>query len=209
MGAQPVRNFGSEIVGALLHIEDLNYFYRVVDALGRAAQAVNRASALVRLLEATRTLGHKWGRLYLFQDGPRPVLVGQKQFGFAPGSDEERLFERGICIESPKSESDESWAAIERGVPVVFSYTGRDECFKTDRGLQVQGVADPHCSGILRKHKGEYWIDLPLLAGQKALGKISLECSAVAPGSSRFEGVCRGSLADPGGVRHPGRRGGA
>ncbi len=66
----------------------------------------------------------------------------------------------------------------ERGVPVVFSYTGRDECFKTDRGLQVQGVADPHCSGILRKHKGEYWIDLPLLAGQKALGKISLECSA-------------------------------
>ncbi|MGA2148652.1 MAG: GAF domain-containing sensor histidine kinase [Bryobacteraceae bacterium] len=176
VGAQPVRNYGSEIVGALVHIEDLNYFYRVVDALGRAAQAVDRPSAMERLLQATRTLGHQWGRLYLLQDGPPPVLVSQQQFGFAAESEEGRQFEQGICIDSPRSQFDESWTAIELGVPVVFCYTGRDECFKTDWGLPVRGVASPHCSGILRKRHGDYWIDLPLLAGPRKLGKISLQC---------------------------------
>jgi signal transduction histidine kinase/GAF domain-containing protein len=175
--AEPLSNYCKDIVGAFLFAEDLNYTYRVLDAMARAAQAEDRETSMSRLLDAMKILGHSWGMLYLLQEGPRR-LVPAKQFGFAGGSAGALEFEAGIVLEPPLGNMAESWLALNRRAPVVFCYTGNDARFETLLGLSVQGISDPKGSGVLRKGRGEYWIDVPLLAGNNPLGKLSLQCDA-------------------------------
>ncbi len=177
--AEPIRDQRDEITGAFLHIEDLNYFYRVLDALANAARAKDSTSCMERLLEATEILGHQWGRLYLVQESSERLLVSKKQFGFAQGSNEAQEFEKGILLAPPAGPSEESWMSFEQREPIVFCYTSEDRSFRTKMGLKVEGVSRPNCT--LLKLPNEYWIDVPLLAGTSALGKISVQCDADLP----------------------------
>jgi len=173
--AEPVHNRRREIAGAFVHIENLNYLYRVLDALTKSAGARDRASCMEQLLEATRVLGHRWGRLYAY-DQATGELNGKRQFGFLPGTPEAVQFAAVRLTRDRGEPREETWMSIRSRQPVVFCYLGEDREFSTPLGMSVVGLANPHCSGVCRKRLNEYWIDLPLLAGSEILGKISLEC---------------------------------
>ena len=176
-----IHNWRGETAGAFLHIQDLTYFYGAFDALKRLASAHSKSSCVERLLEATRKLGHRWGRVYMVDRQNADELRSCKQY--ADDRDvnnikEAASFDSGgyVLQTPPKDALDESWYCI-RKEPAVFCFTGSTDEFRTKHGLTVIGVANPHCSGILRKTHKEYWVDLPLMGSRGAIGKISLQCN--------------------------------
>ncbi|MEK7995976.1 MAG: hypothetical protein AAB403_19425, partial [Planctomycetota bacterium] len=150
----------------------------MIEALNCVAKAHNRPSALRAILEAMKILGHRWATLYVLDEQCPTRLKSHLQFGFEPGSEAARQFETGeIVLDwSDREGGEHSWASVDENKAMVFCYTGDNLQFRTRNGLEVQGTGIA-CRGALTKKEGEYWIDAPLVAGSKTLGKMTLQCA--------------------------------
>jgi signal transduction histidine kinase/PAS domain-containing protein len=168
-----------QIVGAFLHVQDLNYLYRVFDAFGRIAEATDASSAMRAMLEATRLLGHQWGRLYLIDEQSPDRLVSRLSFGFKDSS-VAKQFDAGLLQIPHRLElGEESWSSIEQRQPLVIRYATSGETngdFVTPRGLKAITINQPSTTDALQKEGGEMWLDFPLVTSDKVIGKLTLQC---------------------------------
>jgi signal transduction histidine kinase/PAS domain-containing protein len=187
--AENIRNWNGQLIGALVHIQDQNYLHRMLEAFRTVAEANDTASAIQAMLKATELLGHRWGRLYLIDEGGPGVMVSKRSFGFDADHTTE-TFEAGkVRLERREEPGYESWTCIEQGQPLVFCYkpTRRSGLeFRTRHGLLVTNINPPQCPPEVRKEPGEYWIDFPLLAQDRPLGKLTLQCDKNLP-AENFE----------------------
>lgn len=166
-------------VGAVLHIQDLSYVYSVFEAFKLIAESTSTVTALEAIVGAAKLLGHHWARLYLVDKLDPDCLVSRYSFGFdSPESCEG--FERGETkLLRDGMEDQESWWCLKQEKPLVFCWKEaleNGEKFTTGNGLEAVNVKNPKCPEHLAKHPGDFWIDFPLFAGKKAMGKITLDC---------------------------------
>jgi signal transduction histidine kinase/GAF domain-containing protein len=158
---QPVASF----LSILDHTED----YKVFEAFGVVTQASDLETGFARLLEAVKILGHGWARIYRLKSGE----LRSSKFQYGLNGDAKADFESGRIVLDGR----ESRRCLRENKVIVFCKTQMDGEFYTSLGLKVRGITKTN-GGIVRKEKGEYWIEAPLIAGQEQLGTISLECSS-------------------------------
>jgi hypothetical protein len=166
--AEPIKSRTGEILGAFIHIQDLNYLFQVLRALERAASAKDVPSCAERLLDAMEILGHKWGHLWLF-DNVTGELVAQSQFN---SPDPSRFQGKRLPSKAQEPQSNRWWC-IDRKAPLIFSYSGRDVDSYTPSGLRRHEQSRPR---VFSRTLGDHWIDVPLLAGDRCVGKMVLQC---------------------------------
>ena len=164
-------------VGAVAHIEDQNDIDRIIRALTNVAQSRNTESALEAILKAMEViLQHQWGRLYVISQGK---MVSKKSFGFSDVKDA-NYFDAGKIQLSPREETThETWRCIEEERPILFCWKASlptNATYKTRQGLTAINIVDPQCPERLKKQPNDFWIDFPLIANKKQLGKITLSC---------------------------------
>jgi nitrogen-specific signal transduction histidine kinase len=174
-----IQDFRKETVGALLHIQDLNYFYQIFEAFLLVAEANDIEAAMRSLLNATELLGHKWGRFYIVAEGDPERLVSKFSYGF-----DDPLFDANFNsgkIDMPRrgDRGFRTWECIEKGEPIIFCWNQGSEDGQrlySKHGLLVTNSNPPYCARELRKRPGDYWIDLPLILGDTVHGKLTLHC---------------------------------
>ncbi len=174
-----VKDVNGVLVGVMVHVADLSYLYRVFRALELVAESVDVPSAMRALLNAIERLGHKWGRLYCIPSDRPDVLVSEKGYGFA--DPDSRFDGHKIELLRKTDKFDESWLSMNSGKPVVFLWSEEHKDgheLHTPQGLPVKVVREPMCPELFGKRPGDYWLDLPILAEETALGKLTVECSA-------------------------------
>ena len=110
--------------------------------------------------------GHLVGKLYFGQDSRLPEWFSSGQVRLGARDD---------------ANAWESWYAIERRRPVVFLFdpAGNDGDVRLTReGLEVVVSQSPPSMNYVFRKPGDFWVDLPLLAGDQVVGKLSLDCVA-------------------------------
>jgi signal transduction histidine kinase/PAS domain-containing protein len=182
-----INNGRGEAVGALIHICDVRYPEKIFEAFRLVASADGTSSAMQSLLEATKQLGHKWGRLYLIDERDSSRLVSKLSFGMS--HENEIMFNRGGVELSRREEFGEAW--LGERPPQVFCYDPELKDSKEKRtrfGLVATIVKEPDCGSLARRHADdscptflrkqphEFWMDIPLLTSEGPLGKLSLQC---------------------------------
>jgi len=116
----PIRDWRDAQAGGILQIQDLTLMERILESLKRLAACRTKDDLLDAILEAIHALGHGWARLYLI-DERTGALVGQRQFGFPPGSRGAEAFAQGRVTLPSRDESENSWLCIDSEGPVIFS----------------------------------------------------------------------------------------
>jgi signal transduction histidine kinase/PAS domain-containing protein len=177
--AENIQDWRNKTIGALLHIQDLRYLYRVLEAFRTVAEATDTSCAMQAMLKAIQFLGHRWGRLYLIDQLDPDVLVSECSFGFDNAQDRLEFDCREIRLHRRSSPPAESWRCIEEKMPLVFCWLQEspDEfVHHTSHGLQAINVNPARCPSAVQKAPGDYWIDFPLLMDEEPLGKLTLQC---------------------------------
>jgi len=168
-----------QVIGGLVHIQDLNYLYRVIEAFRVIAEASDTPSAISSVLEAAKLLGPKWGRLYLVDQNRPDYFVSKLSFGFANAAEKAEFNRGAVVLPSRKEPGHEHWLSIDRNQPIVFCWKPAipiNSEVRTPYGLTALNV-NPEKSPIpVRKKEGQFWIDFPLSTGDKVLGKVCLHC---------------------------------
>ncbi len=181
--AAPIRDWRDVLVGGLIQVQDITVFKRMFESHKKMASCCDQDELMDAILEATRSLGHTAGRIYVLdEDSGR--LVGRKQFGFPEGSWEASQFAAGeVVLPARDNPGSYSWLCYEKGHPVVFAYNnelpdGRE--YTNTAGLQVINVYERDCPIGLRKRAGELWIDVPLFSREhnREIGKLTVDCPA-------------------------------
>lgn len=172
-----IQDWRSQTVGVLTHIEDIDYFHKVFEALRFIAEANDVDSALQSMLESMEKLGHKWGRLYVVDPQNPDRLISKLCYG----CDLDQLaFSRGDVVLALRTDPTTlNWKCIDDKNPVVFYWdeSREDEAsWLTENGLRVINVKTPFWPPELHKKQGEMWIDFPLITEEKTLGKMCLQC---------------------------------
>lgn len=165
------------MIAALLHIKNTDFLHRVFRAFQLVATASDTSSAMSSMLEAAEMLGCKWARLYLVDRDNPNTLVSQRSFGF-DNPEVRARFDRGDVILPRRENAWESWLSIDRRTPIVFCcFPDREDekCVVTPSGLEAINVPKPSCPPSLKKEKGEVWLDFPLVAEDRAFGKLTLQ----------------------------------
>jgi signal transduction histidine kinase/PAS domain-containing protein len=180
-----IADWQGNTLGAVLHIDDLNYLEDIFEAFGTVAQSINTRTAYDHFLRVCLRLGAKWARFYLVDPHDRDDLVGESWAGEGAEEDKENFrhgtrFRRGV-------DPPFGWLAMDTHAPQVFCYRPdgvEGERFKTPAGLEVIWVTNPPPHPP--KNVGDFWIDLPLWTPSEVLGKVTLHCD---PGllPERFE----------------------
>ncbi len=182
--ADRIQNWRQEVIGGLLHIEDMNYLHRVLEAFRAVAAATDTTSAMQAMLDAAKLLGHKLGRLYRIDELDPDRFLSKLSYGFED-PEAQRKFNQGLINLPRRHEpSFETWKSIQERIPIVFCY--RPDLvdgtpLHTLHGLDVLAVRDPHCPEELEKKPGQFWIDIPLLSSERDLGKFTLQCDEDLP----------------------------
>ena len=175
-----IDNWRQETIGAFCHIQELDYLYRVFDAIQVLLSDWKDTDLVINgTLRATETLGHKWGRLYVISEDVPDRFVSKACFGLGDPPLEEEFRAGRIVLASRIEPGHESWVCVEQEEPLVFGccpdLPEQWEHF-TRQGLEVINVRNSNCPSRLEKRRGDFWIDFPLLAGKRVLGKITLQC---------------------------------
>ena len=177
------EQFRNNTAGVICHVRVMNDLYMTFNAIKSVIKAASREDVITRVVNAMKEMGHVQGRLYLADESGH--LVGKLSFG--PDGRQPEWFASGPVRLGARDDPDawESWHAIEERRPVVFVLDpdGNDRDKRlTPEGLEVVVSQSPSSLNHLVRKRGEYWVDLPLLAGDQVVGKLSLDC--VAPVSS-------------------------
>lgn len=175
--ADAIKDDKNRTVGAVLHLQDLNYLYQVLDAFRSIAESHDTDSAMRAVLRAAHALGHRHGRLLLVAEDDPSRLVGHLTLG----PDGQIAPDRPGKAEYPRRDATghRTWECIELRRPMVFCWDEeRDDRAQvvTRHGLQAINSKPPQCPGELEKKPGDFWIDFPLFTPREALGKLSLSC---------------------------------
>lgn len=164
--------------GAWTHIQDLNYLFKVLLAFQKIAAAQDLESAEEASLEATKLLGHTWGRLWLIDEKDPHLLTGRRCYHTSNAEVEERF--NNARKELPaKGTDNHTWLCLDNKEPVVLCYKPElpdGSARKTRLGVPYRTVKKAHLTEEFGKNPGDFWLDLPLRANNAPLGKISLQC---------------------------------
>jgi signal transduction histidine kinase/GAF domain-containing protein len=173
-----IRDWHGRTAGALLHIEDLNYLYRVLAAVEIIAGANDTDSAMHSMLQAASVLGHELGRLFLVEKDDPDLLVGR--LSLEPGGEILGGAEVRSVLPRRGTPGVGTWKCIDKKEPIVVCWQENrpaDETIVTRRGLVVTNVNPPICPSELEKKPGDFWVDFPLITNRgEVLGKLSLSC---------------------------------
>jgi len=178
-----IRDWRGQVIGGLLHVEDLRFLHRVFQAMSTVARANDMRSAQQALLDASILPGQSAGRLYLLDrsDGLRFVSVLSK--GLQDRQNEERFNAGGILFSnessSPAWQLSQIWLAVRQGEPVVFQWrpdVGTEHIDRTAFNVPVRVVTHVACPAELEKRQGSFWVDVPLAANEQPIGKLTLAC---------------------------------
>lgn len=172
-------NQREEVIGALCHANDLTYLYQVFEAFWKLQRAVTTDEVISSVLLAMQKLDHAWGRLYLISEKDRDCFVSRDCFGIADEAVRQAFRSGEFQLKRRTEPGHEAWVCVTQKVPQVFCCDDKLENGKsktTFRGLIATNVAKSQCPRELQKKPGDYWIDLPLLAGDEVLGKVTLAC---------------------------------
>jgi signal transduction histidine kinase/GAF domain-containing protein len=173
-----IEDGNRRVVGAVTHLQDLTSLHRVADMLNLVIRAGRSGKALEAVLEAMGKLGHEWARIYLLRgNGEQKQLVSSLSVG--PVQSELAAFNRGEVVLSSHVPGHHSWLCLERGDALIFRWDpggveGAET--RTSKGLPVVITREPEFPQLFHKKPGDYWIDMPLLAGREWLGKLSTDC---------------------------------
>jgi hypothetical protein len=177
-----IWDWREQIVGGLLHIQNLDYLYLVLDVFQKVAEATDTDEALQAMLDAAKLLGRTWGRLYLLDENDPNRFIGRMSFGIQ-NAELERQFNVGHFSLIKEILEDAGWLSINKGIPMVFcwddSREDREEFF-TPQGLPAINVRNDQ-EGPLKKEPGDFWLDFPLMTERKLLGKLHLQCDEDLP----------------------------
>jgi Histidine kinase-, DNA gyrase B-, and HSP90-like ATPase/GAF domain len=179
------RKLQDRFAGVVCHVRNETYVYQVFQVI-RSLLAVEKLEGITeQVVNAVRLLGHKRGRLYLVDRdsiglGDPQVLVSESSFGI-DDDDARRKFDAHEYRLNTRGApgSWETWYCIDERGPVLLHHDPDKpdhEIVRTDRGLEAVNSRNPSCPAELRKQPGHYWIDFPLLAGDHAIGKLTLDC---------------------------------
>jgi signal transduction histidine kinase/GAF domain-containing protein len=172
-----IKDWRTEIIGALMHITPINYLYKVLEAFRVLATANDLDSAMQAMLDAARILGHKWGRLYLLDEDDPSRLVSKFSFGME-NAEEAEHFNSGKVILPRQDDTTMSWKSIDERMPIVFHWNPSlsDHTYTTKHGLEAVVISQPYEPALQGKKPGDFWIAFPLLTPEETLGKVSLQC---------------------------------
>ncbi len=181
LDACPIHDWRGEQIGAVLDAHDFTSLRKLHSAVEEAASCAGTEELLDGVLEATKRMGHIWGRLYLICPATKQ-LVGHLQYGFEAGSAKAKAFAEGrVILPKPEILDSVSWVCIEKRTPCVFSFGPEREHgveFVTDSGLQVTNLAKIACPPECRKQPGDVWVDFPLFCRRgDPVGKLCLDCT--------------------------------
>lgn len=175
--ADPVLDEAGDLVGITVHLREVKLVYALLRALEVfAATNQGDAEALHQMLEAVKELGCSWARLYLIDPNNPDVLVSERSLNFPDPSGD--FDARRVRVQRPVGRLDESFLCIENGKPVVLRWMPDEdegETFDAERHIHVTHIREPQMPDYFQKTPGDYWLDLPLLAGPQRLGKLSVE----------------------------------
>ncbi|MDX2042769.1 MAG: ATP-binding protein [Acidobacteriota bacterium] len=175
-----LTDWRDKTVGAFLYLQELTDFYRVFKSFLTIASRKNTGEALEAMQEAVGQLGYPESRLYVVE----PIsghLVSQKWYG-ATDLAKASLFNQHY-FKSPFGEmaTSHTWKSIVLREPLVFCFKpdGQEgQIGKTPQGLEYFVTNErEEQQGGLGKKSGDIWIDLPLLAEDRPLGKLIIPCS--------------------------------
>ena len=174
-----IQDWQNKTIGALLHIQDMNYLYHVFAAFRVIAESNDTDSAIRSMMEATQLLGHKWGRLYLVDEMDPDCLVSVRSFGFGDKTIQEEFTKGHIRLPRSDEPGYVSWKCIDLKTPLVFCWKEdlpNDTEVVTRQGLRATNVNPPRSPKPVQKQPGDFWIDFPLISQAKVLGKVVLQC---------------------------------
>lgn len=162
----------SKPIGALLHIQDENYYRQILDAYRSLEQSRDEIEILYRLQTIFQEMGHRWIRKYRVR-GDELVLESWIDSG------EPQIIP---SLTLPKRDADlqVTWRSVVEARPFVFCWDKTrkfGEQFYTSRGLHVIAAPQPPGAELLPKEPGDYWIDFPLMRSKEnVFGKLTLPC---------------------------------
>jgi signal transduction histidine kinase/GAF domain-containing protein len=174
-----IQDWRGQTVGALLHVQDLNYIYRVFEAFRFIAEANDIGSAMQSMLESMERLGHKWGRLYVVDEQDTDRLISKLSYGPMQQEDQKAFNQGDVVLQLHSDPNQIDWKCIDERNPLVFRWDeDREdaESMLTEPGLRVINVKYPFWPTQIRKEPGDFWIDFPLITEEKILGKMHLQC---------------------------------
>lgn len=176
-----LTDWRDKTVGAFLYLQELTDFDRVFKSfLTIVSRRKNTDEALEAMQEAVGQLGYEESRLYIV-DPMSGHLVSQKWHG-ATDLAKASLFNQRY-IKNPPGEmaTSHTWKSIVARKPLVFCFRqdGQEgQIGKTPQGLEYFVTNErEEQQGFLGKKPGDMWIDLPLLAEDRPLGKLILPCN--------------------------------
>jgi signal transduction histidine kinase/GAF domain-containing protein len=182
----PIPDWRDRVAGAVLHIQDWSYAWKLAGAFRLASEAADTDELLRALTTGLNLLGHDWGRLYLVTgEGSDLVLQSTISFGLKDPATQEKFDRGGFRLPPRRTSGEESWACLEDNIPVVFccqsdesNSSGEQDVIPksvNQHGVIYRRVSNPHCPPGLEKRPNDWWVDFPLIAGSKRLGKITLQ----------------------------------
>ena len=177
--AKATTDWKGRTVGAMLHLQDLNYLYAVLKAFRLIAESKNTRSATRAILKAASLLGHRRGHLFLLDEEDPERLVGYLTLSPNGRIVEDPPAGEGGALPRRKDKGQRTWKCIEDKTPIVFCWQQDQEDgvkIITPFGLEALNSNPPQCRNELDKRPGDFWIDFPLITTDEVLGKLSLSC---------------------------------
>ncbi len=164
-------------IAASVHIRDLSGLSRVLNAVQFVAnRAVGKELVIQAVVECVPLLRCTRARLYLISPTDPNLLVSTKHHDLEEpyGS---RFNEGFYTMPRFDPAHEETWLCLESKKTSVFCW--RDdmklgERFTTEERLEVFAVPTPRFLKEWKK-SGTYWVDLPLLAGDRFIGKLTFD----------------------------------
>lgn len=92
-----IQNWRNQTTGAVLHIQDLNYLYVVLEMFRKVAESTDTNEALGALFDSAQLLGNGWGRLFVIDKNNPEQFIGKTCFGMEDSKHRE-IFESGDYV---------------------------------------------------------------------------------------------------------------
>jgi signal transduction histidine kinase len=168
--------------GVAVQIRDLSGLERVLNAVKSVAtRAIDRESVVAAVVETCALLRGRKARLYLIPETDPDLLISERHWGLDQETGD-KFNRQGYFMERGDNAHFENWKCIEDKCACLFQWVpGAQSGTKLrNRGVDVIAVNEPSSTAVWKtswKKPGDYWVDLPLFAHGKPVGKLALDCA--------------------------------
>jgi signal transduction histidine kinase len=177
-GADP-KGDSAQTFGCVLRIRDLNPLHRIFTALKRVANlATDTESTENALLQSVHDMRYDSARLYRVDPHNADLLVSVRSLGM-PAEFADGINAGAYRMARSDRECDETWWCIENAEPLLYKWDPKLPAGLGEpnmHGLTVFNVEAPAFTKKSWKKPGDFWIDLPLLAPNRVIGKLTIDC---------------------------------